>query len=420
MSETLKFGNGQWATKVGSTLAYNDEGGNFKPLPFNFTRSTSATRINKDGLIEVVSNNKPRIDFLNDSNGALLLEPIRINLFPYSEDFTNNAWNKTRTTAAANSTTSPNGGVNASLITATESTAGYVFDGATLTQGLKYFVSVFFKQGSYGGNVIISDFTESGVVTFNLTTKTIITSGIASDASYEDYGNGWFRVMASITPTISTGNHNIVFGNFGGVGNSIYIWGAQLEAGSYPTSYIPTQGAISTRVADVCNGAGNSQIFNDSEGVLFAEISALANDLTFRLISLSDGTTSNRLSLGYRSTSNAIYCEIRNANVPNDSVFLITTINDIKTKSKVSVKYKENDFAMWVNGFEVSTDTSGITPVNLSKINFDSGQINGSFFYGNTKQIAYYDEILTDLELEYITSYRSLNEMVTELNLNAL
>jgi hypothetical protein len=71
MANTLKFGNGQWATKVGSTLAYNDEGGNFKPLPFNFTRSTSGTRVNKDGLIEVVTNNKPRIDFLNDSNGAL-------------------------------------------------------------------------------------------------------------------------------------------------------------------------------------------------------------------------------------------------------------------------------------------------------------------------------------------------------------
>jgi hypothetical protein len=75
MANTLKFGNGQWATKVGSTLAYNDEGGNFKPLPFNFTRSTGGTRVNKDGLIEVVTNNKPRIDFLNDSNGALLLEP---------------------------------------------------------------------------------------------------------------------------------------------------------------------------------------------------------------------------------------------------------------------------------------------------------------------------------------------------------
>jgi hypothetical protein len=96
MANTLKFGNGQWATKVGSTLAFNDENGNFKPLPFNFTRSTSGTRVNKDGLIEVVTNNKPRIDFLNDSNGALLLEPQRMNLVQYSEDFSNAYWSKTR------------------------------------------------------------------------------------------------------------------------------------------------------------------------------------------------------------------------------------------------------------------------------------------------------------------------------------
>lgn len=83
MANTLKFGSGQWATKEGSTLAYNDENGNFKPLPFNFERSTSATRVNKQGLIEVVSNNEPRIDFKDDSNGALLLEPSRSNLVTY-------------------------------------------------------------------------------------------------------------------------------------------------------------------------------------------------------------------------------------------------------------------------------------------------------------------------------------------------
>ena len=70
MANTLKFGNGEWATKEGSTLAFNDENGNFKPLPFNFERSTSATRVNKEGLIEVVSNNEPRIDFYNPFNSG--------------------------------------------------------------------------------------------------------------------------------------------------------------------------------------------------------------------------------------------------------------------------------------------------------------------------------------------------------------
>ena len=92
MANTLKFGNGLWANKEGSTLAYNDENGNFKPLPFDFSRATSATRVNKQGLIETVGSNEPRIDFLNDSNGALKLEPSRTNLIPYSEDFSTNNW----------------------------------------------------------------------------------------------------------------------------------------------------------------------------------------------------------------------------------------------------------------------------------------------------------------------------------------
>ena len=79
MSNTLKFGNGQWATKEGSTLAYNDENNNFKPLPFNFERGSSATVVNKDGLIETVGSDMPRIDYKDDSEGALLLEPQRTN-----------------------------------------------------------------------------------------------------------------------------------------------------------------------------------------------------------------------------------------------------------------------------------------------------------------------------------------------------
>lgn len=84
MANTLKFGNGQWASKEGSVLAYNDENNNFKPLPFDFTRASGATRVNKDGLIEVVGSDEPRIDFSNDANGALLLEPSRTNFIPYS------------------------------------------------------------------------------------------------------------------------------------------------------------------------------------------------------------------------------------------------------------------------------------------------------------------------------------------------
>ncbi|MCP4553689.1 MAG: hypothetical protein GY834_16980, partial [Bacteroidetes bacterium] len=94
MANTLKFGAGQWATKEGLALAYNDENNNFKPLPFTFTRSSNATVVNKAGLIETVGNGIPRIDFLGNTQGALKLEPQRTNLITQSEAFDNSYWTK--------------------------------------------------------------------------------------------------------------------------------------------------------------------------------------------------------------------------------------------------------------------------------------------------------------------------------------
>ena len=86
MSNTLKFGNGEWYGKEGIILAYNDENNNYKPLLFDFDRASSATRVNKDGLIETVGTEQPRVDYKDDSKGALLLEPSRTNLTAYSEN----------------------------------------------------------------------------------------------------------------------------------------------------------------------------------------------------------------------------------------------------------------------------------------------------------------------------------------------
>ena len=77
---TLKFGNGEWYGKKDTILAYNDENSNFKPLAFSFRQRSYATRVNKDGLIETVGSGEPRIDYKDDSKGALLLEPSRSNL----------------------------------------------------------------------------------------------------------------------------------------------------------------------------------------------------------------------------------------------------------------------------------------------------------------------------------------------------
>jgi len=198
-------------------------------------------------------------------------------------------------------------------------------------------------------------------------------------------------------------------------GDSIYIYGAQLEQGSYPTSYIPTSGSSATRQADTANGGGNSEVFNDSEGVLYAEIAGLA-DGTSKVITLGDGTNSNRVQIFYHA-SNVLYGNIVSGG--NGQVTGFTYNGSIDLFKKVVVKYKSNDCAFWVNGFEIETDTTATMPSGLNELMFDNGT-GSSNFYGNTKEIAYYDTILTDEELEVLTSYETLTELVTELNLNEL
>ena len=115
MANTFKFGNGNWATKEDSVLAYNDENANFKPLPFDFTRASTATYVDSDGLIKTSRNGEARIDYTDSSDGALLLEPRRTNLLHYSEDFSMVLASKYGT-SSSNQIISPDGTNNADKV----------------------------------------------------------------------------------------------------------------------------------------------------------------------------------------------------------------------------------------------------------------------------------------------------------------
>ena len=386
---TLKFGNGEWYGKKDTILAYNDLNSNFKPLAFNFERNTSATVINKEGLIETVGSGEPRIDYKDDSKGALLLEPSRSNAITYSSDFNNASWLKTNLNITKDIETAPNGLLNASKILQTVS-GGYARINTTLT-GSETF-SLFAKKGDLtdlklflGGDYAYFDL-ENGLVLF------------ASGSNYvnskiESFNNGWYR--CSITSSYSGGSSIRFQGTDGTNDNSlgfIYTYGAQLEQGSYATSYIPTQGGVVTRVAESCNGAGNEQVFNDSEGVLYAEISALANDLTYRSISIS-----GHINLFYNNVSNTIVVS------STGGALIIKQLSDITSLNKIALKYKANDFALWVNGVELGTDTSATTSNSLTTLNYDNGA-GGSKWYGSTKQIQYYNTALTYQELQALTT----------------
>jgi len=410
MAQKLKFGNGTWATKKGSTLAYNDENNNYKPLPFSFTRDSIATRVNKEGLIEVVGNNKPRIDYKDSAEGVFLLEKASTNLLTHSSELTNSSWVKTNTgTGSAPSITSnysisPDGTQNADrvIFNLNGGTANGDISQVSVTIGsvssASYTNSVYIKSNTANNyDLVVTDPSGGHII------KNISTEWQRFDNPRENVTNASFRIRLR-----------------GDEGTSDYadvsIWGAQLEQQSFVTSLINTSGSTVQRAADTASGAGNSEVFNDSEGVLFADIAANANDGTERELCINDSSTSNRVAVRYRDSNDDIRAIVRSSGVNTLNVTI--GVGSVLLYNKVALKYKVNDFAFWINGFEVATDTSGAAPSGLDVISFNDG--SSSDFYGKTKEISYYDEILTDLELEYMTSYRSLNELVTELNLNEL
>ena len=398
---------------------------------FNFTRSGSATRINSQGLIETVASgvsrlNYPMIDGVVKGCPHHILEPQRTNAIPYSEDFANSDWAKTASTITSNSIISPDGTLNASKLTEdTSSSTHRIYDTIITSSGVVHTQSIFAKSG--GNGRFLRMFRGSGTynfAVFDLDNGVVFSQGGSNIIStkIEKYPNGWYKCSSTFTTQFSNiatyyGIQNGSLDSYTGDGTSgIYIWGAQLEQGSYPTSYIPTNGSQVTRSAETCNNAGNSNVFNDSEGVLMAEISALANDGTSRRISISAGNTNNNnlVSLIY-GASNRI-----SPSIYSGGSFQMggdyTLPNQTET-IKVALKYSTNDAALWVNGLEVLTDTSVTTPVGLDQIKFEYG--NGSNkFYGKTKGIYVFNEALTDDELQQLTGpeYNSFAALAAAYN----
>jgi len=377
MANTLKFGNGKWYGKKDTILAYNDENSNYKPLPFDFSRASSATVINKDGLIETVGSGQPRIDYKDDSKGAMLLEPSRGNLFTNSEDFSDSGWIKQSGVTPTYNTTetlSPDGTYNATKLIGNGTTG--IYDAVAVSGVVSR--SIYIKSVTGNINVILKD-PQNTVTqkTLNVTTQ-------------------WQRF--DLTEDNTTSSQGIWIDDIPASG--IYMWGAQLEQGSYPTSYIPTQGSAVTRLADVCNNGGNDQVINSTEGVLYAEISGFVNDALSRAISINDGTTSNRINLFLPSSQTQVVGRVSSGGaIVADMIYSGITQTSY---NKIAVKWKVNDFALWVNGVEVLTDSSGVVPIGLNEISFDNA--SSAVFLGNVKDVRVYNTALTDQELTELTS----------------
>jgi hypothetical protein len=414
MANTFKFGDGKWAVKDGYALAYNDENGNFKPLPFDFTRATSATRVNKEGLIEVVANNKPRIDFLNDSNGALLLEPQRTNLITYSEDFSQWA-NVLYTSVESNSTSSPDGSVNADKLVAGATNGLQLrIASASLISGNTYTVSTYVKNA--GGNYVIlymNDSSSQGIKV-DLINETFTVMGGSTNHFIKNYGNGWYQI--GFTRTIDTNVNDIIAvpsldGNtvsFLGDGiNGIYIWGAQVEQGSYATSYIPTSGSSVTRVADadMLLTLPTTDIINITSSTVYFNFEALVNDSSNRWIGFEESSTAtdNEFEIRLAAGSNLMQIVTRSSGGGQD-VTMANILSDITANNKVAIKYNGLNWSFFVNGVNVDTKVAArLFNDNLQKIRF-SRYNNTNHFYGRVIDLKVYNTALSDAELIALTT----------------
>ena len=391
---------------------------------FNATRGSTATRVNKDGLIETVATNVPRLDYplidgVVQDCPALLLEPQRGNFGGYSEQIS--SWTQLRTTTLNNQAISPDGSQNASKSTVTATLGShnpYIYQSSTVTGGANYVISIFVKKSTTKYVRLLEAYSNYGV-TFNFDTEEITGNGNASssDIGVEKYPNGWYRLSVKFIGSSSTHTQAALYllrdvdaaQSYTGTDESAFIWGLQMEAGTYHTSYIKNASTgTTTRSADVCNGSGTSAEFNDSEGVLFAEFSALYDDGNERYIEITDGTTSNRVVIRLSPISNQIRALVSSGgtNVFSDGY----VVSDTTETHKVAVVYKQNDFALWIDGVERATDTSGIAPTGLDVLNLSR---SGLAFYGKTKQLMTFKTALTDSELETLTSWDSFNAMAT-------
>jgi hypothetical protein len=376
---------------------------------FTHTRASSATRVNKNGLIESVASGVPRLDYpliggVVQSCPALLLEPSRTNALPYSQDFSQ--WTPTSGITVTGSQFNELTGNSDAYKIETNGSTGFLQISETVaaTSGNNTY-SVFAKKGT---NNKVSLRGLSGVdfrVVFDLDTGTIDSQLNTVSSKIEDYGSGWYRLSVVFSGANTT---FYIYPNVLGTADAgnIYVYGAQLEVGTYETSYIPTSGSAVTRSADVCNGAGTSAEFNDTESSWFVELQGLAEDNTNKYISISDGGGSpytNSLSIQYRN--NGTLRIFHNGLDFADAIFVGGSSFDLTENHKIAIRFKENDMAVYIDGVSQSLSGSFVyqSISGLNTLRFEQPNA-GNAFYGKVKQLMVFNEALTDAELATLTS----------------
>ena len=385
------------------------------PTPV-FTRASTATFVGSNGLIQSAAINAARFDHDPVSPFAckgLLIEESRTNLIIQSEDFSI-AWTTARASISVNQTASPTGATTADkLITDTSVSNNHRVDKVSVSLSLNtvYTFSVYAKAGEYSGLALGVGIAVSQLVDYSLTGAGSVTrTSAGASGTIQRLSDGWYRCTCTFTSDLASGSHRAcvfigqsgtVFTYTGDGTSSISIWGAQLEAGAFPTSYIPTVAASVVRSADVCSITGTdfNTVYNESEHTLFAEASGMSHTGFPSYLSFDNSTAAEQSALaGYPST-NRVGC------IESDggSTFAAVLINvTLGQNNKMAAAMKLNSFQLSLNGALGTEDTSGTMSTATSlKIgrNWQSVVLSGTY-----KQVKVFKKRLPNAKLQTLTT----------------
>ena len=378
-----------------------------------FTRASTGTFVGSDGVLRTAATNEPRFDH-NPTTGeslGLLVEEAKTNNLLQSEDFSS-TWTSSNIAVTTNSVVAPDG-------TTTADTIAPPADGLTVTRFLRqnpilttqqaYTLSVFAKVGTATTNGItlyVSDSTATNIFRANFNLFTLITSvgntgWAAPTATIVPYPNGWYRcILTGVTSTVHVSLRAQIylntFGNTSDTYGTHHIWGAQLDAGAFPTSYIPTTTATVTRAADVASiaGANFSSWYNQTEGTVFADVSVLSTSKTNQVISFNDGTNNSRVELrlvGTAADTMRTDCIISGVTKYSNQNFALTGQRRIG-----ALAIKANDFRMQSGASGISPASDAVPTVDRLYLNyatFVNGEVNGSI-----RRLAYWPTRLATLQ----------------------
>jgi hypothetical protein len=261
-----------------------------------YTRASTGTFVGSNGLIQSAAVNQARFEHnpLTGESLGLLVEDARTNLVRYSQDMTDVTWSKTNLTVTKETIAGPAGTIGYDKVTlgTFTATAAQLRMSITLTPGTLCSNSIYVKQGTCRYVYLVQQFTNSGGTGayFDLQTGTFLTGGglTASSTTIQALANGWYRIQLTVTDVGPGGSAGFILipmtipnpainnsggRQYNGNGEFIYAYGAQIEAGSFPTSYIPTVASAVTRATDVASitGANFSSWFNYSQSTMYTE-----------------------------------------------------------------------------------------------------------------------------------------------------